>query len=54
MSLLQIGLASSLLKENFGELVEKVGSYLLHHVGVSMTDIIKGTELTQNQVKLDH
>ena len=52
MSLLQIGLACSLLKENFGDLVEKVGSYLLHHGGVSLVDITGGTRLTQNQVRI--
>ncbi|XP_064390213.1 DNA-directed RNA polymerase III subunit RPC3-like isoform X2 [Halichondria panicea] len=51
MSLLQVGLACSLLRESFGELVEKVGTYLLHNGGVSLTDIIGGTGITQNQVK---
>ncbi len=50
MSLLQVGLASSMLQETFGELVEKVGSYLLHQGGVSISDITKGTELTRKQV----
>lgn len=52
MSLLQVGLACSLLRESFGELVEKVGTYLLHNGGVSLTDIIGGTGITQNQVNL--
>ena len=44
--------ACLLLQENFGDLVESVGCYLLKHGACSLDAIIKGTELTQNQVDI--
>ena len=50
MSNQQVRVASLLLQENFGDLVESVGSYLLKHGVTPMTDIIKNTGLKRNQV----
>ena len=50
MSKEQTRVACLLLQENFGDLVEKVGCYLLKHGACSLDAIVKGTELKQNQV----
>ena len=50
MSSQQVQVASLLLEENFGELVEKVGGFLLRHGASSLPEIIRGTELKPNQV----
>ena len=51
MSKEQTRVACLLLQETFGDLVEKVGCYLLKHGTCSLDVVIKGTELKQNQVK---
>lgn len=48
----QVDVASSLLKETFGELVQKVGSYLMHHGGLALGELVKGTKLKPNQVRV--
>lgn len=50
MSSQQVRVASLLLEESFGELVEKVGGFLLRHGASSLAEIIRGTELKPNQV----
>ena len=50
MSNEQTRVACLLLQENFGDLVEQVGCYLLKHGACSLDAIVKGTELKQNQV----
>ena len=48
----QVDVASSLLKETFGELVQKVGNYLMHHGGLALGELVKGTKLKQSQVSV--
>lgn len=50
MSSEQTKVACLLLQENFGDLVERVGRYLLKHGACPLDAIVKGTELKQNQV----
>ena len=50
MSSQQVQVASLLLQESFGELVEKVGGFLLQRGASNMAEIIRGTELEPTQV----
>ena len=50
MSQQQVRLASLLLGEGFGSLVEKVGTHLLKHGASSFSNIVQGTKLKRNQV----
>ena len=43
-------MASLLLQENFGDLVEKVGGFLLQRGASTLAEIIRGTELEPTQV----
>ena len=45
MSSQQVQVASLLLQESFGELVEKVGGFLLQRGASNLAEIIRGTEL---------
>lgn len=45
MSSQQVQVASLLLQESFGELVEKVGGFLLQRGASTLAEIIRGTEL---------
>lgn len=49
-----VDVGSALLKDKFGELVQKVGTYLMHHGGVTLADIIKETQLKTTQVRKWH
>jgi DNA-directed RNA polymerase III subunit RPC3 len=51
MSKQQVRLASLLLEEAFGNLVESVGTYLLKHGASNLGEISKGTRLQVNKVK---
>ena len=42
--------ASLILGESFGQLVERVGSYLIENGAHSLLDIAKGAELTREEV----
>ena len=50
MSKQQVRLASLLLEEAFGSLVETVGAHLLKHGASNLGEIVKGTGLKTNQV----
>lgn len=50
MSSQQVQVASLLLQESFGELVEKVGGFLLQRGASNLAEIIRGTELEPTQV----
>ena len=43
-------MASLLLQESFGELVERVGGFLLQRGASTLAEIIRGTELEPTQV----
>lgn len=51
MSKQQVRVASLLLEEGFGSLVETVGTYLLKHGASNLGEIVKGTGLKINQVE---
>ena len=42
--------AALLLREAFGQIVEQVGSYLIKNGAQPVPDIVKGTELTKEEV----
>ncbi len=50
MSKQQVRLASLLLQESYGELVEGVGTYLMKHGKCSLGEVVRGTGLKPNQV----
>ena len=52
MSKQQVRVASLLLREGFGSLVEEVGTHLLKHGASSLAEIIQATGLKTNQVHL--
>ena len=54
MSKQQVRLASLLLEEAFGGLVETVGTHLLKHGASNLGEIAKGTGLKMNQVTFHH
>ena len=54
MSVEQGRVATLLLRETFGEIVERVGSYLIKHGAHSLHDITKGADMTKDQVKDQH
>ena len=43
-------LALLMVNESFGDVVEKVASYLLKHGDSSLTETVRGTELKPNKV----
>lgn len=45
-------MASLLLEEGFGRLVETVGTHLLKHGASNLGEIVKGTGLKINQVEM--
>lgn len=51
MSDQQVRLASLLLQEGFGEVVEKVASCLMRHGSSSLAEVIQNTELKPVQVR---
>lgn len=51
MSVQQKRVASFILKEHYGEIVEKVGTYLVAKGPRPLRDIIRDTKLTQDQVQ---
>lgn len=51
MSREQVRVASLLLEEGFGRLVETVGTHLLKHGASNLGEIVKGTGLKINQVR---
>lgn len=50
MSSQQVQVATLLLQESFGELVERVGGFLLQRGASTLAEIIRGTELEPTQV----
>ena len=50
MSPQQVRVASLLLEETFGPLVERVGSHLVRHGALPISDIVKGTGMKQIEV----
>jgi hypothetical protein len=50
MSVEEGRVATLLLKEAFGEIVEAVGSYLIKHGPRTLPDVLKGTDLDKAQV----
>lgn len=50
MSTQRVRVACLLLQESFGELVERVGAYLMRHGASPLAEVVKGTELKANQV----
>jgi len=52
MSKQQVRVASLLLREGFGSLVEEVGTHLLKHGASSLAEIVQATGLKKNQVHL--
>ena len=50
MSKQQVRLASLLLEEAFGDQVQAVGTYLLHHGASNLGEISNGTGLQINKV----
>ena len=51
MSKQQVRVASLLLDEGFGSLVEQVGTHLLKHGASNLGEIVQGTGLKRNQVE---
>lgn len=52
MSREPVRVASLLLEEGFGRLVETVGTHLLKHGASNLGEIVKGTGLKMNQVEV--
>lgn len=50
MSPQQVRVASLLLGETFGQLVERVGTHLIRHGALPMVDIVRGTGMKQVEV----
>lgn len=50
MSDQQVRLATLLLQESFGEVVEKVASFLMRHGSSTLAEIVQSTELKPVQV----
>ena len=51
MSPQQVRVASLLLEETFGQLVERVGTHLVRHGALTMAEIVKGTRMKQTEVR---
>ena len=45
-------MATLLLEEAFGEIVAKVGGYLIKHGDKALSDVLKGVNLEKEQVAL--
>ena len=52
MSAVQKRLASYILKEHFGDIVERVGTYLTRKGARTLKDIVSETKLKKGQVSL--